>query len=141
MTRKSPTSQNRHSDIHSYRHSNKSNNLAPAGEFPLSTGTAPAGTQDIPGMGIKSVPPQPGLSQTASYATGQLSQDTPATGQTQLKTQPSTSFGSSADGPTSQEVYPLASAFVDLPDDPDDSEQYSYSEPDEGMTNMRLQRT
>ena len=35
-------------------------------------------------------------------------------------------------GPTCQENYPPASAFVDLSDDSDDSEQYSYSEPDEG---------
>ena len=75
--------------------------MTPAGEFPLSIGTAPAGTQGIPGPGIMSVPPQPGLSQAASR---QSTQDTSATGQVQPKTQPSTSSGSSAYGPTGPDI-------------------------------------
>ena len=67
-----------------------------------------------PGPEIKSVPPQPGPSQAASYDTGQLSQDTPTTSQPQLKTQSSTSSHSSAYGPTGQEVYPPVSGFPDL---------------------------
>ena len=142
MKRKSHTKQNlsinlrksrlRHSDKQSDRHSDRSHALAPAGDFSPSTGTAPAVTKDIPGPGFKSMPSQPGLSRTASHATGQVSQDPPSTGQAQLKAQPSSPASSSTYGPTGPGIYPPAAAFPDLPDDPEDSEQFSYSEPDEG---------
>ena len=125
---KSDKKSHRHSYKYSDRHFDKSDTRVPAGAFPLSTGTTPAGTQDIPEPGIMSVPPQPGLSQAGSFTTGQLSQDASATGQAQQN--PIQAPLPSAYGPTGQEIYPPASAaFVVLPDD---SEHYSYSELDEG---------
>ena len=127
----------------------KSDNPSPAVDLPLSTntvtGTASAGTQDIPGPGITLVPPQPGFSQATCYATGQVSQTMPTTGQAALQPQPTTSSRSSFYRPTGQVTYPPGSAFCDLPDDPDDSEQHNYSELDEGELsdsgeNSRLQR-
>ena len=70
----------RHSDKSSDRHSNRFDTLALAGEFPLSSSMAPTGIKDIPGLGIKSMASQPGMSHTASHATGQVSQDPLSTG-------------------------------------------------------------
>ena len=73
--------------------------------------------------------PQPGFSQATSSATNQIFQALPTTGQAKQQPQSNTSFRLSAYGPTGHETYPPTCGFVDLPDD---SEQYSYSAPDEG---------
>ena len=82
---KSKHKSDRKSHRHSDRYFDKSDTFTPAGESHFTTGTALAGTQDVPGPGIKSVPPDPSVSHAApAYATSQSSQDTQTTGPSQL---------------------------------------------------------
>ena len=66
VKKKSHKSKSKHKSdkSESHRHSDQSSDIFTwAGDFLKITGSAPAGTQDIPGPGIKSVPPpQPGVS-------------------------------------------------------------------------------
>ena len=122
-------------DKKSCRHSDKLSDKSTDRHFDTSdshasTSTTPAGYKDIPDPGIKSVPPQNHLSQSTVYSSGQLAKDSPATGPAQL--QPQARSAHPTYGPTDPEDYPLLSTCSDLPDDPEDSEHYSYSEPDKG---------
>ena len=72
---------------------------------------------------------------TSQSSTSQSSQDIQSTSPSQLHIQPTTSSWSSTHDSTGQESYPPASGFDKLPEDPEDSEQYSYSEPvEDGLT-------
>ena len=116
----------RHSDKSTDRHVDTSE-LNPVGVKQLATGSSQADTEDTPDTGFKAIPDKLHLSQPAVQSTGQPVREVSTTGPT-----PSYSQASATYRATGPEDYPQASAYSELPYDPEDSDHYSVSEPDEG---------
>ena len=119
---------------HSGRHSDKStdrrgdtSDLNPVGVKQLATSSSQADTEDITDTGSQALPAKLHFSQPAVQSTGQPAKEGSATGPT-----PSYSQASATYRTTGPEDYPQASAYSELPYDPEDSDHYSVSEPDEG---------
>ena len=119
---------------HSGRHSDKStdrqgdtSDLNPVGAKQLATSSSQATTEDITNTGSQALPAKLHFSQPAVQSTGQLAKELSATGPT-----PSYSQASATYRTTGPEDYPQAGAYSELPYDPEDSDHYSASEPDEG---------
>ena len=112
------------------RNVDKVDSHAPVGALTSSTGITPAGNLDTPGPGVKQMPSTSHLSQSTVHSTGQPVQDSSAADQTSGHTMSSSAY--SAYGPTGADDDPPASACSGLPEDPEDSDHYTVSEPDEG---------
>ena len=118
------------SDKSTDRNADKVDSHARVGALTSSTGTTPTGNLDTPSPGVKQMPSISHLSQSTAHSTGQPFQDSSATDQTSGHTRSSSFY--SAYGPTGPDDDPPASARSGLPEDPEDSDHYTFSEPDEG---------
>ena len=94
---------------------------------PEKTRSSQATTEDMTDTGSQALPAKAPVSQPAVQSTGPPTKELSATGPT-----PSYSLASATYRTTGPEDYPQASVYSDLPYDPEDSEHYSASEPDEG---------
>ena len=119
---------------HSGRHSDKptdrqrdTSELNPVGAKQLATSSSQATTEDMTDTGSQALPAKAPVSQPAVQSTGPPTKELSATGLT-----PSYSQASATYRTTGPEDYPQASVYSDLPYEPEDSEHYSASEPDEG---------
>ena len=116
----------RHSDKSTDRHGDTSD-LNPVGAKQLATSSSQATTEDITDTGSQALPAKLHFSQPAVQSTGQPAKEFSTTGPN-----PSYSQASATYRTTGPEDYPQASAYSELPYDPEDSDHYSASEPDEG---------
>ena len=119
---------------HSGRHSDKptdrqrdTSELNPVSAKQLATSSSQATTEDMTDTGSQALPAKAPVSQPAVQSTGPPTKELSATGPT-----PSYSQASATYRTTGPEDYPQASVYSDLPYDPEGSEHYSASEPDEG---------
>ena len=87
-------------------------------------------TGTTPGPGVKQMPSTSHLSQSTAQPTGQPVQDSSPVDQTSGHTRSSSFY--STYGPTGPDDDPPASACSGVPEDPEDSDHYTVSEPDEG---------
>ena len=119
---------------HSGKHSDKptdrqkhTSELNPVGAKQLPTSSSQAPAEDMTDTGSQALPAKAPVSQPAGQSTGPPTKELSATGPA-----PSYSLASANYRTTGPEDYSQASVFSDLPYEPEDSERYSASEPDEG---------
>ena len=128
--KKSDKKSRAHADKTSDKPTDKNDPHVEGGALTSSTGTTPAGNLDTPGPGVKQMPSTSHLSQSTAQPTGQPVQDSSPVDQTSGHTRSSSFY--STYGPTGPDDDPPTSACSGVPEDPEDSDHYTVSEPDEG---------
>ena len=128
--KKSDKKTHRHSGIHSAKPTDRQKftaELNPVGAKPLTTSSSQAPAEDMTDTGSQAIPSKAPVSQPAGQPTGPPTKELSATGPAPCYSQASANYRT-----TGPEDYSQASVFSDQPYEPEDSERYSASEPDEG---------
>ena len=126
--KKSHRHSGRHSDKSTDRHGDKVD-INPVGSHQPPTGPSQTDIQDSTSTGSKSVPPKL-YPQSDVQPTGPPVKEASATGPAASCTQSSSHL--SPYGTTGPDDFSQAATYSELPFDPEDSDHYSGSEPDEG---------